>query len=73
MLKNKILLLSDVILQVFGIRAKPVKYHCCDCRIKLKARSQTVKWRNIPADQKRCRRCSAKRRGLLKGKAHIKV
>ena len=55
-------------LQVFGIRQKATKYYCCDCKKKLKARVKTPEWRKIPADQKRCRRCSARYRGLLKWK-----
>ena len=57
---------SDYRLQIFGIKDKPVKYHCCDCKRKLKARSKTPEWRKIPADQKRCGRCSARHRGLIK-------
>ena len=71
-LKNvKRIALSDMRLQVFGIREKAVKYYCCDCKKKLKARAKTLEWRKIPADQKRCRRCSARHRGLAKmAKAH---
>lgn len=53
-------------LQVFGIRVKQTKYCCCDCKKKLKARAKTSGWRKIPADQKRCRNCSARYRALLK-------
>jgi hypothetical protein len=71
-LKNvKKIVWSDMRLQVFGIREKAVKYYCCDCKKKLKARAKTPEWRKIPADQKRCRRCSARNRGLLKWQKHI--
>lgn len=53
-------------MQVVGIREKPAKYHCCDCGKKLSARAKTPEWRKIPANQKRCRSCSARFRGLVR-------
>ena len=53
-------------MQVFGISKKLTKYYCCDCGKKLKARAKTPEWRKIPADQKRCRSCSARHRGILR-------
>jgi len=35
----------------------PIFFYCCDCK-KLKARVKTPEWWKIPADQKRCGRCS---------------
>ena len=53
-------------MQVFGIREKQTKYYCCDCGKRLVARARNPEWRGIPANQKRCRRCSSRYRGLLK-------
>lgn len=50
----------------FKVKKKPTKYSCCDCGKQLSARAKTPSWRRIPADQKRCRDCSARHRALLK-------
>ncbi|NLF87203.1 hypothetical protein GX563_00100 [Candidatus Bathyarchaeota archaeon] len=53
-------------MQVYNLRENPTKYHCCDCGKRLVARAKTPQWRDIPADQKRCRSCSMKHRLELK-------
>lgn len=53
-------------MQNFKVKSKPTKYYCCDCGKPLFAKGKTPEWRRIPADQKRCRECSAIHRALLK-------